>query len=168
MKVKNLLFILVVLVGYEAIGQMNSTVVDINTGEKMLMGYCDKKGLEKGVYGAYFDSQYDIYNPSDSYISKISDKIDECEITIVLGTWCIDSKKEVPHFYKVLNEAGYNDKRVKVIAVNKRKEAILVDINDLNIERVPTMIIYKDDKEVGRIIESPKKSHEQDLWKIIR
>ncbi|MCP4909334.1 MAG: thioredoxin family protein [Bacteroidetes bacterium] len=165
---KNLLFILVVLVGYEAIGQMNSTVVDINTGEKMLMGYCDKKGLEKGVYGAYFDSQYDIYNPSDSYISKISDKIDEYEITIVLGTWCIDSKKEVPHFYKVLNEAGYNDKRVKVIAVNKRKEAILVDINDLNIERVPTMIIYKDDKEVGRIIESPKKSHEQDLWKIIR
>ena len=168
MKVNNLLFILVVLVGYEAIGQMNSTVVDINTGEKMLMGYCDKKGLEKGVYGAYFDSQYDIYNPSDSYISKISDKIDEYEITIVLGTWCIDSKKEVPHFYKVLNEAGYNDKRVKVIAVNKRKEAILVDINDLNIERVPTMIIYKDDKEVGRIIESPKKSHEQDLWKIIR
>ena len=74
----------------------------------------------------------------------------------------------MPHFYKVLNEAGYNDKRVKVIAVNKRKEAILVDINDLNIERVPTMIIYKDDKEVGRIIESPKKSHEQDLWKIIR
>jgi len=81
MKVKNLLFILVVLLGYEAIGQMNSTVVDINTGEKMLMGYCDKKGLEKGVYGAYFDSQYDIYNPSDSYISKISDKIDEYEIT---------------------------------------------------------------------------------------
>ncbi|MAZ93624.1 MAG: thioredoxin family protein [Bacteroidales bacterium] len=168
MKVKNLLIIIAILLGYEAIGQINSTVVDINTKEKMLMGYCDKKGLEKGVYGAYFESQYDIYKPTSAYVSKISDKIDEYEITIVMGTWCIDSKREVPHFYKVINEAGYNDKRVKVIAVNKKKEAILVDIDDLNIERVPTMIVYKDNKEVGRIIESPKKSHEQDLWKIIR
>ncbi len=132
------------------------------------MGYCDKKGLQKGEYGAYFDSQYDIYKPSQSYISKLQDKLNDYEITIVLGTWCIDSKVQVPHFYRILNEAGYNDKRVKVIAVDKMKEAVLVDISMMNIERVPTFIIYKDEKEVGRIIETPQKTLERDLWKIIK
>ncbi len=159
---------LVVLFGYQAIGQMNSSVLDPKTKTSMLMGYCDKKGLQKGEYGAYFDSQYDIYKPSQSYISKLQDKLNDYEITIVLGTWCLDSKVQVPHFYRILNEAGYNDKRVKVIAVDKMKEAVLVDISMMNIERVPTFIIYKDEKEVGRIIETPQKTLERDLWKIIK
>ena len=102
------------------------------------------------------------------HISKLQDKLNDYEITIVLGTWCSDSKVQVPHFYRVINDAGYNDKRVKVIAVDKMKEAVLVDISMMNIERVPTFIIYKDDKEVGRIIETPKKTLERDLWKIIK
>ena len=132
MKVKNLLIIIAILLGYEAIGQINSTVVDINTKEKMLMGYCDKKGLEKGVYGAYFESQYDIYKPASAYVSKISDKIDEYEITIVMGTWCIDSKREVPHFYKVINEAGYNDKRVKVSTPRMTAMSVINKINRIH------------------------------------
>ncbi len=85
-----------------------------------------------------------------------------------MGTWCSDSQREVPRFYKILTDAGYNDKRVKIIAVDKSKEAIVVDIKNLDIEKVPTFIIYKDDIEVGRIIETPKKSLEKDLWKIVK
>lgn len=153
--------------GLQTKAQMNSMVVDPKTNSKMLMGYCDKKGLEKDIYGIYFKSQYDIYKPSESLIKKLEKKIDEVEITIVLGTWCSDSQREVPRYYKVLNEAGYNDKRVKVIAVDKNKEAIVVDIRNLNIQKVPTFIIYKNDVEIGRIIETPKRSLEKDLWKII-
>ncbi len=168
MRARLIIISLVILFGYQAIGQMNSSVLDPKTKTSMLMGYCDKEGLQKGEYGAYFDSQYDIYKPSQGIISKLQNKLNDYEITIVLGTWCIDSKREVPHFYRVINEAGYNDKRVKVIAVDKRKEAVLVDISKMNIEKVPTFIIYKDDKEVGRIIETPKKTLEHDLWKIIK
>ncbi|NQU34998.1 MAG: thioredoxin family protein [Bacteroidetes bacterium] len=159
---------LIIFFGYNAVAQMNSMVVDPKTNTKMLMGYCDRKGLNKDVYGTYFRSQYDIYKPAESYTSKLEGKINDYEITIVLGTWCSDSQREVPRFFKVLNEAGFNDKRVKVIAVDKKKQAIVVDISDMNIERVPTFIIYKDEKEVGRIVETPKKSLERDLWKIIK
>ncbi len=169
MKIKSIVVILFVLFGYQSFGQMlNSVVVDPETKEKMLMGYCDLKGLQKGVYGAYFESQYDIYNPSDIYTSKLAEKLTDYEITVVMATWCIDSKREVPRLYKVLDEAGYNTKRVKVIAVDRKKQAVVVDISDMNIERVPTIIVYNGDKEIGRIIESPKKSIEQDLWKIVK
>jgi thiol-disulfide isomerase/thioredoxin len=147
---------------------LNSVVVDTDTKEKYLIGLCDLKGLQKGTYGAYFDSQFDLYQPSESYIDKLENKIDDYEITVVMGTWCIDSKREVPRLFKVLSDAGYNLKRVKVIAVNREKQAVVVNIEDLNIERVPTIIVYKDEKEVGRIVEIPKRSMEADLWKIIK
>ncbi len=169
MNIKIIAIVLIVLSGMQATAQMmNSMVVNPKTKTKMLIGYCDKNGLEKDIYGVYFKSQYDIYKPANKYIDKLRSKLDDVEITIVLGTWCSDSQREVPRFYKVLNEAGYNDKRVKVIAVDKTKAAIVVDISDLNIEKVPTFIIYKDDVEIGRIIETPKKSLEKDLWKIVK
>jgi len=169
MNTKIIVAVLIVLSGFQATAQMlNSMVVDTKTKTKMLIGYCNKEGLEKDVYGVYFKSQYDVYNPADTYITKLEGKLDDIEITVVLGTWCSDSQREVPRFYKVINEAGYNDKRVKVIAVDKAKEAIVVDIKDLNIEKVPTFIIYRDNVEIGRIIETPKKSLEKDLWKIIK
>ena len=169
MNTKIIVAVLIVLSGFQATAQMlNSMVVDTKTKTKMLIGYCNKEGLEKDVYGVYFKSQYDVYNPADTYITKLEGKLDDIEITVVLGTWCSDSQREVPRFYKVINEAGYNDKRVKVIAVDKAKEAIVVDIKDLNIEKVPTFIIYRDNVEIGRIIETPKKSLEKDLWKIVK
>jgi len=169
MNTKIIVAVLIVLSGFQTTAQMlNSMVVDPKTKTKMLIGYCNKTGLEKDIYGVYFKSQYDIYKPADTYVKKLETKLNDVEITIVLGTWCSDSQREVPRFYKVINEAGYNDKRVKVIAVDKTKEAIVVDIKDLNIEKVPTFIIYRDNVEIGRIIETPKKSLEKDLWKIIK
>lgn len=163
-----LIFITFTLASLTLQAQFNSMVVDTKTKSKMLIGNCDKAGLQKDIYGIYFDSQYDVYKPSESIIKNLTEKINDFEFTIVMGTWCSDSKREVPRFYKVLNDAGYNDKRVKVIAVNEKKEAVLVDISKMNIEKVPTFIIYKDDKEIGRIVETPKKSLESDLWKIIK
>ena len=169
MNTKIIVAVLIVLSGFQTTAQMlNSMVVDPKTKTKMLIGYCNKTGLEKDIYGVYFKSQYDIYKPADTYVKKLETKLNDVEITIVLGTWCSDSQREVPRFYKVINEAGYNDKRVKVIAVDKTKEAIVVDIKDLNIEKVPTFIIYRDNVEIGRIIETPKKSLEKDLWKMIK
>ena len=169
MKLKSVILLLIVVFGLQSFAQkMNTTVVDNETKEKYLIGLCDLKGLQKGVYGAYFNSQYDLYKPAEATIDKLSKKIDDYEITVVLGTWCIDSKREVPRLFKVLQNAGYNTKRVKVIAVDRNKEAVVVDTKALNIERVPTIIVYKDDNEIGRIIEIPKKSIEGDLLKIIK
>ncbi len=166
---KIVLLSLIMLFGFQSMAQvMNSVVVNPDTKTKMLIGYCNEKGLEKGNYGIYFKSQYDVYKPSEKIIKKLSDKLNDIEITIVLGTWCSDSQREVPRFYKVLKDAGYNTKRVKVIAVNKNKEAIVVDIKKMDIVKVPTFIIYKNDVEIGRIIETPNKSLEKDFWNIVK
>jgi hypothetical protein len=54
-----------------------------------------------------------------------------------------------------------------MIAVDSKKQASGLDITAYDIERVPTFIIYKEGKEIGRIIETPVQSLEADLQKIL-
>ena len=85
-----------------------------------------------------------------------------------MGTWCGDSQEQVPRFYRVLDEAKIDCKSMKVICVDGQKQCSDVQFEDYNIERVPTFIFYRKDKEIGRIIESPEVSLEEDFWGIIK
>ncbi len=169
MNIKLVIVSLIILLGLKTTAQnINNTVVDPNSRVKMLVGYCDKKGLEKGNFGVTFKNEYGNYKPDEEYIKKLSPKLKDITITIVLATWCSDSKREVPRFYKVLNDAGYNENRISIIAVDRNKEAVGINTEELNIQKVPTFIIYKNKKEIGRIIETPKKTLEKSLWKIVK
>jgi thiol-disulfide isomerase/thioredoxin len=168
MKIRIFLISLIVIVSLHGIAQINSTVDDPKSKNEILIGYCNIEGLQKGDYGTHFNNHYNVYEPSKASIKKLERKLDNVEITIVLGTWCSDSKREVPRFYKVLDDAGYNDSLVKVIAVTRDKKAVFFDIDNLDIKRVPTFIIYENGEEIGRIIETPKKSLEKDLEKIVK
>ena len=139
---------------------------DLNN-KKVMVGKCDREGLKQGEYGLYFKSQYEVYEPSEKYIEKMRTKINLVDIIVVLGTWCSDSKIQVPRFFKVLDQASYNEKRMTVIGVSRKKVAFTTNIDHLDIELVPTFIVYQNGKELGRIIETPKKSLERDLARII-
>ena len=135
--------------------------------KEVAIGYWDTKGLGEGEFGLYFGSQYELYDPADKYIEKMQGPINNVDITIVFGSWCSDSKIQLGRFFKVLNEAGYNDMHLKIIGVNRDKNALSVNIENLGIDKVPTFIVYQSGKELGRIIETPKKSLEKDLAKIV-
>ena len=88
-----------------------------------------------------------------------------------MGTWCGDSKREVPKFYKVLEAANFSENKLRVVGLNngskQYKQGPNGEEKGLNIHRVPTFIVYnKKGKEVGRIVEHPVESLEADLLKI--
>ncbi len=169
MNFRLIIITLIILFGLKVTAQnINNTVVDPNSRVKMLVGYCDKKGLEKGNFGVTFKNEYGNYKPDKEYIKKLAPELKNVTITIVLATWCSDSKREVPRFYKVLNDVGYNENQISIIAVDRNKEAEGIDTEELNIQKVPTFIIYKNNKEIGRIVETPKKTLEKSIWKIVK
>lgn len=147
---------------------LNTVVKDPDLKKDVMVGKCNRDGLKQGEYGLYFKSQYEVYEPSKRYIEKMKTKINLVDITVVFGTWCSDSKIQVPRFFKVLDMAGYNEKRMTVIGVSRKKIAFVTNIEHLNIKLIPTFIISQNGKELGRIIETPKKSIEKDLAKIIK
>ena len=160
--------LLCILLSYQAFCQnINKEILDPQLNKTVMVGYCNMAGLEKGEFGESFKAEFEKYKPKGKYIERLKPVIDQVEFTVVLGTWCGDSKEQVPRFYKILKETGYNNKRVKSIGVDRNKSAVLVDIKELSILRVPTFIIYKNGIEIGRIIETPEKQLERDLWTLI-
>ena len=86
-----------------------------------------------------------------------------------MGTWCEDSHREVPRLFKILEAANYPENRVTMIAVNRKKEAPSGEEGPFNIQKVPTIIVQKYGKEIGRIIESPQSGYlEKDLVEILK
>lgn len=147
---------------------LNKMHFDERLQKEILIDLCDRSGLENDDYfGSYFTSEYEAYESQEETIKALKSKIKDVKLKIVLGTWCGDSKRQVPRLYKVLDQVGFKDKNISVLAVNRSKKTVSADISKLDIKYVPTIIIYKDGKELGRIIESPELSLEEDLLKII-
>jgi len=88
-----------------------------------------------------------------------------------MGTWCGDSKREIPRFYKILETANYPIEQLTMVAVDhiepNYKKSPGGEEKGLSIIKVPTFIFYKDGKEVNRIVESPIESLEKDIAAII-
>lgn len=143
--------------------ELNRTVTDPKLDKEILYGYCDRSGLEMGEFGKLFEEYYQIYKPDQATINKLRMKKEGIDILIVLGTWCSDSQEQVPKFFKILDKIRFNKKNIRLICVNSNKEAPDAETADYNIQKVPTFIIYKKGREVGRIVETPYASLEKDL-----
>ena len=52
----------------------NVSIKDEKSGKNILIGYCDRSGLEQGFFGAYFSSQNELYMPKESIIKKLTAK----------------------------------------------------------------------------------------------
>ena len=85
-----------------------------------------------------------------------------------MGTWCGDSQRDVPNFYKILDEANFNYKNLELVTVNRQKKANGLE-EGFDITHVPTFIFYKDGKEIGRFVEHAldDSTVEEDFLKIL-
>ena len=147
--------------------QLDSSLMQQNTAYEIIVGKCDRDDLQKGDFSKYFFEEYINYQLDSELLYNIKNKIFNCSITIVLGTWCHDSQQQVPRFIKILDKLDYNTNYLEIICVDKEKKAGDINLSTMDIERVPTFIFYKDGKELGRIIETPAKSMEIDTYNIL-
>ena len=147
---------------------LNKKYLDKRVGSEILIDQCNRAGLEEGTFGVAFNFQYAGYNSDIYTIKKLKDHLENISIKLVFGSWCYDSEMQVPRFIKVLDEIGFNDSNLTIIAVDRLKKSHDISIDDLKIKYIPTFIVYKNNNEIGRIVENPKISLEMDLLKILQ
>lgn len=148
---------------------INREVETTNDG-KMLLGYQSKSQLLNEPYSNWYVREHDEYVLDQKTIAELKkEKLNSYNLTVVLGTWCPDSHREVPRLFKILEALKYPENKMTIIAVNRKKEAPSGEEGPFNIQRVPTIIVQKYGKEIGRIIETPKTGYiERDLLEIIK
>lgn len=140
---------------------------DDKSGKKILIGKIEREDFMDTVYSVWFQDEYENYLPDTLAIDTLKNKLKDCKFEIIFGTWCSDSRREVPRFLKILDLCSFPEENVKMIAVDRNKTAGSVDIGDKKIHLVPTFIVYKSGEEKGRIIEVPDETLEKDLLKIL-
>ena len=113
----------------------------------------------------WFLNRYDKYQPSIKELRQIN--FNEIKIKIFMGTWCHDSKREIPRLIKILDNLKFDQSNVEIIGLTKEKKGYFNDYSRYNITNTPTIIFYKNKKEVGRIIEKPKETLESNMLSIL-
>jgi thiol-disulfide isomerase/thioredoxin len=141
---------------------------DFSDPSTWLLGYFDVGRLHQPPYSTWYMTGYDYYKYNPEVVNKL-EWIDKTGITIkiVMGTWCPDSRREVPKFMRVFDAAKFSAGKIQLIGVDNQKNPSVENWGSLNIQRVPTFIIYKNNIETGRIIENPVTSLEQDMLNIL-
>lgn len=134
-----------------------------------LVGIATKKDFQQEPYGSeWFNDFYSYYETDKATVKKLKPYLKSVKIKGFMGTWCGDSKREIPNFYKILDEAEFDYKNLELVTVNRQKKANGLE-EGFNVIRVPTFIFYKDGKEVGRFVEHALEdsSVEEDFLKIL-
>ena len=145
---------------------MTSGVTTVKTKD-MLVGEITKAAFLKDPYNLWYDANHNSYTPNTATITELKKHIGDVSVSIYMGTWCSDSQQHVPSFYKILEALNFDEQKVNLIALDRGKETPDHLEKDMNIERVPTFIFYRNGKELHRIVESPMESLEKDMLKII-
>lgn len=133
-----------------------------------VLGYFVRDQITREPHSEWFVKGYDEYQVNSESVKKLTGIAHEgLTIKIVLGTWCTDSRREVPGFMKILDLWKFPVDRLTLIGVDDSKLSPVGEYEKLDIHRVPTFIIYKNNIEAGRIIENPVTSLEQDMVNIL-
>lgn len=149
----------------------DSTGTELNkevtaNGRKYLYGEINRAGLTSGQYKNWFDYNYKKYDFDKSTINSIQKKhLEGITVKLLMGTWCGDSKRNVPVFFKFMDTIGLKDNQLQSWALDLRKQGPNQEHVKYAVRRVPTIIFYRDDIEIGRFIERPKPGQKlEQLW----
>ena len=137
---------------------LNMESKDAN-GKPMLLGRCTKKRLEQPPFNVWFTKNYNDYSVDSATAGEMKLKLQQKHFMIFMGTWCGDSRREVPRMFKILDYCGVKSSRIELIMLNDfdsvYKQSPNHEERGMNIHRVPDLIVFDNKKEIGRIVESP-------------
>lgn len=171
MKIQSILIIIFLWISIATYAQypLNQIITDTTKKQEILLGYCNREGLKSPIFFEHYNREYQNYTPKAEIIGQLGAKAKDYSIVVVMGSWCGDSQDQVPRMYKIFDAIGLNEDQITLICVNRNKQCIEGNdiVQSIVVEKVPTIVVYRHQKEVGRIIETPTISLEEDLLKIL-
>jgi thiol-disulfide isomerase/thioredoxin len=150
-------------------------LLSAQTQERHLWGVVTRDSLLQEPYSVWFKKNYDDYKPTLSVIAQLKTlKVlnnNDLRIKVFFGTWCGDTKREMPRLLKVLDEMGFPNNAVEFIALSSDDKTYKQSKNreerGYNIFRVGCFVIEQNGVELNRIYEFPVLSMERDLLTIL-
>ena len=164
MKMKGILLVLAVLINFSAVAQKTYKVIkDTTEVGKIYDGLVTFDDLKAESSFGWMTAGMKAYTPEDKPMGLLKFYLRQYSLVVFLGTWCDDSHNIIPKLAKVLEDLNYPATKVTMYGVDRDKTTKGNEQKKFRIHHVPTIILFKDDIEVGRITENVKISVEGDL-----
>lgn len=115
-------------------------------------------------------------NPDLAAARALASVAPGAEVTVLLGTWCGDSRREISRLWKALDAIGATAGggprgglpfTLTYIGVDEDKLQPAAAVAAAHLRYVPTLIVRRDGREVGRIVESAPHGVEVDLLALL-
>ena len=133
----------------------------------LLLGEVERAQLERGPYAEWFSEHYENYESDSLIMCDLKAVFGNIEVSVYLGTWCGDTKKQLPRLFHLLDELARDRVEIKLVGLDRDKVGPSGEEQAAGIHHTPTVIVRREGEELGRIIETPVESLERDLLKIV-
>lgn len=126
-------------------------------GEKSLKGIISREILEAdSSFTSWYVANQKAYTPHSLALAALKQHGDSIQVIAIMGTWCEDSHFIIPKFFALADAAGFSSTHITLVGTDRDKKTLGNLCESLNVKNVPTLIVMKEGKELGRVIEYGK------------
>ena len=127
--------------------------------ETVLLGWTNRTAIMSPAHPR-FGERFDTVQVSGEMIELIREARGG-EWLVFFGSWCSDSWREIPAFLKTADNAGIDS--IRFYGLDRSKKSPEGFEEPFSITLVPTLILVREGREVGRIEERPSGSMEDGM-----
>ncbi|WP_165917282.1 thioredoxin family protein [Flaviaesturariibacter aridisoli] len=150
---KKILFALSLLASTAVFAQQPEESRDAENGSKVLKGFIPVETLSTDTAFAWYASGIKSFTPNAEALAALRAHKDSVYLLAFGGTWCDDTKQVLPKMMATFQAAGVSADHVTLLGVDRQKHTVQHLSEAFNITNVPTFIVLRNGKEVGRIVE---------------
>ncbi len=123
---------------------------------KIVRGLVNKYLIQNDTSFNWYTTSQGYYNPDTATLNAFERARGKIQFVIFGGTWCEDTQFILPKFFKLQEKSGIPDNAITLFGVNREKKSLGNIAEAFNVILVPTFIVMKDGKEIGRVVEYGK------------
>jgi thiol-disulfide isomerase/thioredoxin len=149
-------FIAFLLIGHAVIAQNQFETTIDNRGEKIFKGIISRDVIQYDTSFKWYATNLNGYTPNSLALQALRQHGDSIQIIAFMGTWCEDSHFIIPKLFSLFDSAGFTNERLTLVGVDRSKRTLSYLAEALDVRNVPTLIVLKNGKELGRVVEYGK------------
>ena len=142
--------------GIVSFSQTNYQEIVEKPGEKSLKGIISREILLADTSFHWYAQNLKGYTPNALAINNLKKQADSIELLVFMGTWCEDSQFIIPKLFTLVNASGFPESKLSLFGVDRNKTTISHLAEALKVTNVPSIIVFKNGKEIGRVVEYGK------------
>lgn len=151
-----LLFFIAATPGLFAQAQYEASRDEKHPEVKVIRGLINKYQIQNDTAFKWYGPGQGGYSPDTATLNAFERAKGKYQLVIFGGTWCEDTQFILPKFFKLQEKSGFPDDAITMFGVNRAKTSLGNITKAFNITLVPTFIVMKDGKEIGRVVEYGK------------